>query len=81
MFVVEDDLSAQLLPSEAKIKLVKKYFLTLSRFRKFVMVNKDQIKQALNQHVRKQLKVLGHKADRLIIQRDCLVLLQLSDSI
>lgn len=77
-----EELSPEKKISVAKLELVKKYFLTLSRFRRFVIANKNkQVKFAIKHHVSQQLKIIGGCADNTIIQRDCLILLQLSKAL
>jgi hypothetical protein len=68
--------------SATKLQIVKKYFMTLSQFRRFVINNKNnRVKSAIKEHVSTELKILGECAESTTIQRDCLILQQLANHI
>lgn len=60
------------------LEIVKLYFLTLSRFRKFVIANRKELDRSIKQHVTLYSKETSKDFDLLSIQRDCLVLKQVA---
>lgn len=64
----------------ARLLIVKKYFLTLAKFRKFVIANQNKLSISIKQQVTHHNNVTFKDADSYSIQRDCLVLFQVAKS-